>query len=65
MSELQSAILTRIARGETDAEIGKALALSRSRLRVETSRIFLMIGTPNRNAAAAWWGRYTVRERLP
>ena len=65
ISELQAEILTRIARGETDEEIGRALALSRSRLRVETSRIFSMIGAPNRIAAAAWWARYTVRERLP
>ena len=65
MSELQAEILTRIARGETDAEIGRALALSRNRLRVETTRIFSMVGAPNRIAAAAWWGRYTVRERLP
>lgn len=60
ISEMEAEILRRIARGETNAEIGRALTVNRQKLGRMATALFWKIGVRNRTAAAAWWVRQSV-----
>ena len=55
LSERQTEIVRRIARGQSDKEIAQQLGLSHATVRTHLQRVYLINGFHNRTEAVAAW----------
>jgi DNA-binding NarL/FixJ family response regulator len=55
LTEREKDVLSLLAEGLTNKEIGARLSLSEKTIKVHVSSLFKKLRVPNRTAAAMWW----------